>query len=266
VSTIKTMVFVGGILTMASTTVPAAKAGYITTQSVGVNTIYSQTAFGEVPIDIRFNAGLSFVRPDLLSIDTPAEQAELWALGPDPYPTIDAFYVDSISYCSGPAQPGLTLIGCALLPGHELYLNSLFASLYPSLLGHELGHNLGLQHVGDFNSTGNLMNPLLNSDTLTVAQINTVFSSPLVQTDLVTGERFISVTPIAIEAVETLSIAEPSTMAILGTGLIFVGLIKARRRSWGIIQGSPPAFPKPHKRGDTRRRRGFAPFQDAQRS
>jgi hypothetical protein len=208
-----------------------AWSGFITTQSAAVNAIYAQVSFGTMPIQIRFNPGQTIVAPDLLNIDTDAKFTTLVGLGAAS-PIVDAFYVDSITFCGG---PGVNIVGCGPQPGHTLAVDSAFAASIAVLDGstngaidisHELGHNLGLAHIGDSMSTGNLMNPVLNSNVLTAAQVTTIRGSGLVQTDPVTGGFFITIQPIAIVATAA---PEPSSLALIGAGLVIFAVMRRRQ-------------------------------------
>jgi hypothetical protein len=191
-----------------------AEAAFITIDSAEMQVIFSQSSFDGAPISIRFNPPRAIVAPQLLDIKDQADLKALFDLAPDPAPIVGAFFVDQIDAC-GSVEPtiGGHFAGCAQLPGHVFVEESDAAELSPApLMGHELGHNLNLQH--DFFSSANLMAPFFPPGTeLTEEQVAIILQSPLVQTDSA-GQRFIQITPIAIEAAP-----EPSTLLLLGSAL-----------------------------------------------
>jgi hypothetical protein len=176
-----------------------ADAGFITIDQAGMSAIFSQPSFSDTPIDIRFNPPQVIVDPGLLDINNQAQLTALVDLAPDPAPTVDAFFVDQVNFCSFEDEPVIngSVNGCAQLPGHVFVEDSDAAELSPAtLMGHELGHNLNLQHT--FADPDNLMNFLFPHGTmLTEEQVAIILQSPLVQTGP-TGQEFIQITPIAI--------------------------------------------------------------------
>ncbi len=191
-----------------------------------MDAIYSQSAFMNTPIDIRFGPAVIIDNPSLVSIDTEAELDALLALQPSPAPGINVFFVDAINVCGGQPAPGT--IGCGEQPGNSLAVHSLTAagSFGAALISHELGHNLGLAHVDQANP--NLMNPTLTGDTtLTVDQATTVFVSPLVQID--NAFAYVVLTPIAV-------IPEPASVAFAMTGLALAYLFAGARRRQRLLR------------------------------
>jgi hypothetical protein len=207
----------GCLIMAALTTVlspSTAEAASITIDQAGMDAIFSQATFDGTPISIRFNAPREIVAPDLLDIKDLADLKALYALAPDPAPTVDAFFVDQLDAC-GNAEPTINGLyaGCAQLPGHIFVEESSAAELSAApLMGHELGHNLNLQH--DLFSSNYLMWPFFPPGTeLSAQEVAIILESPLVQTDS-TGHKFIDITPIAIIAAP-----EPSTLMLLGAAL-----------------------------------------------
>ncbi len=202
-----------------------AAAASITIDQAGMSAIFSQSSFNGTPVSIRLNAPRVIVAPELQDIRNAADLKALYALAPDPAPTVDAFFVDQLDAC-GSVEPTINglFAGCAQLPGHIFVEESEAAEMSPApLMGHELGHNANLQH--DFFSAANLMAPLFPPGTeLTEGQAAIILQSPLVQTDS-TGRKFIQITPIAI-----VGVPEPSTLLLLGTA-VGVLLIASRKRS-----------------------------------
>ena len=198
-----------------------AEAASITIDSPEMQAIFSQSSFDGTPISIRFNAPRVIVAPGLLDIKDLADLQALYALAPDPAPTVDAFFVDQLDAC-GSVELMLNglFAGCAQLPGHIFVEESDAAKLSPApLMGHELGHNLDLNH--DLFSSSYLMWPLFPPGTaLTPEEVATILQSPLVQTDS-TGRRFIQITPIAI-----VGAPEPSTLLLLGATLGALLIVK----------------------------------------
>lgn len=208
-------------------------AGFVTTTfESGLDDIFSQTSFGARPIDIRFNAALTVVANNLLTIDSDAEFDALSALrGGLTSNIVSVFFVDSIPFCGG---PGGNIIGCGATPGNVIALKSTSAanaSIGANLLAHELGHNLGLDHV----SGNNLMNATISSFSLTAGsflnpdQVARIFETlpstggtlrnSIIQRD-VSGGYFISITPFAVVAV----VPEPETWLMMVLGLFGITL------------------------------------------
>ncbi len=202
-----------------------AEAAVISIDAPGMQAIFSQSSFNGTPISIRFNPPRAIVAPGLLDIETPADLKALYSLGPDPAPTVDAFFVNQLNAC-GFVEPTINglFAGCAQLPGHVFVEESEPAELSPApLMGHELGHNLNLQH--DFFSSANLMAPFYPPGTeLTEEQVAIIMQSPLVQTDSA-GRKFIQITPIAIVAAP-----EPASLPLVGAALGALLIIYASRR------------------------------------
>ena len=197
-------------LILGASCIAPAYAGFITTPNL--NPIFSQASFDTfAPITIDWlDAGPPVESPLLAKIDNAAELADLWSRALDASPIVDVFFVDAVNWCNGVPNPGFIFVGCGQLPGHLFTVDSTFVSTNPLGavdIAHELGHNLNLPHVGIDTSVGNLMNPTLNSDVLTVAQVQTLFGSSLIQGNLDTG-YFIDLRPIAV-------IPEPGTFALL---------------------------------------------------
>ena len=192
-----------------------AHAGFITTNEAGMDAVFSQSAFGATPIDIRFNAPQFLYNTSLLSIDNNAELTQILGINSFNSRTVDMFFVDHIGYCGG---SGSNIIGCGQLPGNSLILDSSWAATTygAALESHELGHNLGLSHVSGQNT--NLMNPILWGSTfLSTSQALTIFGSNLVQIDNF-GQRYISINPIAVVS----SVPEPTTALLLAVGVGFI--------------------------------------------
>ncbi|MBC7705637.1 MAG: hypothetical protein H7274_17040 [Rhodoferax sp.] len=208
----------------------AASAGFITTHAAGLDAIFSQAGFGGQTIDTSFNAGLNVANTALLSIDTDAEFDALFSLSVYSgrnSKTINMIFVDAINFCGAAGS----YIGCGNTPGNLLVVSSSFAAradVGANLEAHELGHNLGLDHVNG--SGSNLMNPSISSNfSLDAAQIQAILASSLVQTAS-NGQRFLSITPIAIVA----SVPETQTWAMFALGLFGV-MAWARRRGVRVV-------------------------------
>jgi hypothetical protein len=202
-------------------------AASVAIDPAGINAIFSQPSFGDTPISIRFNPAIEIVAPDLLVIDNLTELQALYALAPDPAPTVDAFFVDQLDACGFvEANVNGAFNGCAQLPGRFMVEDFNAAELYPAtLMGHELGHNLNLGHM-----PLGLMSFFLPHEPpdLFADQVATILQSPLVQTDPTTGERFIQITPIAI-----VGAPEPSTLLLLSAalGALLSNPLSAQRQS-----------------------------------
>jgi len=199
----------------------SAQAGFITIDPAGINAIYSQPSFGNTPISIRFDPALQIVAPQLLVINTPADEQALLNLAPDPAPTVDAFFVDQINICG---QTEIEHFGCAQLPGHILWENSTEAETHAAeLMGHELGHNLGLLHF----PLGLMVNFLtFGGLDLFDFQVAQILQSPLVQTDP-NGQKFITIRPIAIVGAPVTT-PEPSTLLLLSAALVALLIVNKK--------------------------------------
>ncbi|MBV8865187.1 MAG: PEP-CTERM sorting domain-containing protein [Acidobacteriaceae bacterium] len=200
----------------------SAKAASIVIDEAEMTAIFSQASFDGTPISIRFNPPQQIVDPRLLDINTLADLKALFSLAPDPAPTVDAFFVDQLNAC-GSVEPTISglFAGCAQLPGHIFVEASDLAEIAPGpLMGHELGHNLNLHHEIPGSST-NLMAPFFPpGPDVTEDQVASMLLSPLVQTDP-TGQRFITITPIAI-----VGTPEPSALLLLGAALGVLLIVK----------------------------------------
>ncbi len=207
-------------------------AGFATLHETSIDAIFSQSAFGNTPIDIRFNAVQTIVNSTLLNINSDAKLDAVFSLAiqsaPSNYRGLSLFFVDTISYCG---SFGNNIIGCATLgdgPGSFAIVNSSFAAgqFGGALIAHELAHNLGLEHVAGNNT--NLMNPIIytggGTPALTAMQVAQIFASNSIQLNLIDATRFIEVTPYVIVA----SIPLPPSFILMITALILLAITRAK--------------------------------------
>ncbi|NQZ23806.1 MAG: PEP-CTERM sorting domain-containing protein [Colwellia sp.] len=213
------------ILTASLLIAPLSQAGFITTQETALDAIFSQTSFGNMPIDIRIGTASELVFPSLLDITSSAEISQLFGMHVGLSTIVNFYFVDTISACGGSINPGI--VGCGEYPGNDFVVESSFAAggFGGELLAHELGHNLGLGHLnGSF-----LMNPFLNNFTeITNSEVSIIRNSPLVQTD---GQLFwIDINPVLIVAAATIPtpVPEPSVLLLflIAFGLMYQSQIK----------------------------------------
>lgn len=220
-----------GLIGLASTTAGAA-AGYVTINESLMDSIFSQTSFGALSIDIRFNAPLSFNRPELTVFDEITEWGQLAAMSTG-RPTVNMFFVDRLTSCGSQGS----FVGCATVGGNVMVLNSFWAADATRggvLAAHELAHNLGLSHV---TTAGNLMTSSLTSASqLTSAQVTGILSSNLVQLDG-NGQRYITITPIAL-------VPEPGAWLLMGLGL---GLLLVQRQRQARALDADPVDGRDHQ-------------------
>lgn len=197
----------------------SAYAGFISTPDL--DPIFSQSVFGATPIAVHWLAPTSIVDASLASIDSGDEFIRLAGDSPDALPVVNAFFVDSINFCGGPAS---NIIGCSFQSSNVIAIDSSFAAGASGYIAiaHELGHSLGLQHV---DGTGNLMNPYLNSTLLTSTQAATVLGATYLVQSNPAGGRFIDIRPIAVLAS---AVPEPAAYAMLLAGLMIVATVARR--------------------------------------
>ncbi|MDD5480707.1 PEP-CTERM sorting domain-containing protein [Rhodoferax sp.] len=225
----------------------AASAGYITADETGMDAVFGQTSFGSSPVDVRFNPFQTWQNSSLLALDDITDMSS-YSTGYRSFSSYSSssldlfvFFVDTVSYCGGyTAAPGYSFAGCGSMPGNLVVLKSstaAYSNYTVALMAHEIGHNLNLGHSGVLGAGDNLMNPSLFNATpsynplspslsLTATQANTVLGNSRVQTDA-SGNRFISITPIAVVA----SVPEPETWIMMLSGLLGIGAFVRQRKS-----------------------------------
>jgi hypothetical protein len=192
-----------------------AQAGFISTNEAGLDAIFGAA---NLSIDIRFNAPI-VVAGSFDSIDDRAELDALFSLGLAESPTVELFFVKSMSYCTGDPRIDPFAIGCGAVFGNKIAVVSAFAASADGaeLIAHELGHNLGLFDLA-CNGTNLMCGQGFGNTSVTDDQAEIMVNNPLVQGP--NDGRFISITPIMV-------VSAPGTSMLLALGL--GGLLWNRR-------------------------------------
>ncbi|MES9903440.1 MAG: hypothetical protein ABW168_12295 [Sedimenticola sp.] len=244
----KTLLALSLLLALSST----SQAASVTYDEGYMDTVYSQPIlkqyindytylpYGEdYSLDIRFNQTVEFVSPDFLDIDSESEMYSLWSNHFGTVKTVNAFFVDTVTYCGGISG---SFGGCATTNSNDLVLNSQSASIHPILLAHELGHNLNMNHTetnpGDlmyldtFSSTNidlynfsgylDMFPNVVNGETIPPA------NSP-VQGSFETG-FYVEITPVLVTASAT-PVPVPASVFLMMSGLAVFATANFRGRS-----------------------------------
>ena len=210
-------------------------AATVTTNEMGMDAIFSAPIFGSETIDIRFNSVVNHIDGTLLNLDQDAYNTlRSFYNGLYPANIVRMFFVDAINWCGNSG----TYAGCAEIDGNDIFIDSDFADTsYGHVLNaHELGHNLNLLHNNG--SSDNLMNStvtdpdhtiLLSSQVEVILGSSPILRSSLVQTELGTGQLYMSIIPILVSATAVV-VPIPSALILCFSALGSLGLFGRGRR------------------------------------
>lgn len=191
-------------------------AAFITIDEAGMDAIYSQSSFGNTPIDIRIGGMIEHVDPTFLTLESQTKWNAVTSSHYGAANVANFWFIDDITWCG---NNFIFYVGCGETPGNDFIVESAYAdSLFNAeLLAHELAHNLGLGHNAGSN---NLMDAFLNGGTdLSASEVSRIFNSPLVQFDA--NGFFIEVLPVLVVAVAT-QVNAPSVSVLLACVLLLL--------------------------------------------
>ncbi len=226
------LIVVAGFIAMPSW------AAFITTNEVGMDSIFADPDFGTDTIDIRFNPSVTHYDSTgtLLNIDSSSKFSSLSTFYQGLFPAniVRMFFVDTITFCGGKGG----FAGCADNPGNNIFVNSVRAANtgYGKVINsHELAHNLGVTahdntSVDEMGNPNNLMHSTVtnsNHTDLLPAQVDAILMSPLIQFD--GSQRFVSITPILITDIPVV-VPIPSALILCFTAIGSLGLFGRGRR------------------------------------
>lgn len=238
-----------------------ASAAVVTLNESGIEAIFSQSGFGEDPIDIRYNAITTLLAPDLLELTVSNGPDDEFGDLAGPFNSsnqvIDMYFVDSILF--GDTQNSID--GIANINTLAVRSDSAAGLNGAALQAHELSHLLGLRHCGDtfayfggcdFGDSA-LMQEAFPTDAPAPTSLNNVEIAQIFQSRLLQSDAqgfFLEINPILVLAEleddmpvdeqdpstgPVVEVPEPATWSLLLLGLLALVSSRRKRKANGSV-------------------------------